>query len=90
MSYRHLRLACECGEVPDRILEVGFTADHEMVIHFWCSACHRSVYLSKSLSECWRDCPEPEAVPQLRAAHAAETSAADAKFLQSLGIRCPE
>ena len=87
MNYRHLRLICECGEVPDRILEVGFTAAHELVIHFWCSECNRAVYYSKPLADCWRACPAPEAALQSSAAHAVEAAAADAKFLQSLGIR---
>jgi hypothetical protein len=89
MSYRHLSLTCECGEVPDRILEVGFTAQHELVVHYWCSECRRAVGFSKPLTDCWRDCPEPEVVPELPAPQALET-AADAKFLQSIGIRCLE
>jgi hypothetical protein len=88
MSYRHLPLLCECGEVPDRILEVGFTADHELVVHFWCAECHRAVHLSKPLTECWRECPEPEPVPQFQLAQAEEATDSDAKFLQSLGISC--
>jgi len=87
MSYRHLPLQCECGEVPDRILEVGFSADHELVVHFWCSDCCRAVYVSKPLTECWRECPEPELTPELQAVHSAETRDADTRFLESLGIR---
>jgi hypothetical protein len=90
MSYRHLRLTCECGEVPDRILEVGFTAAHELVVHFWCSQCNRAVHYSQPLTDCWRGCPQPEAALQLPAAQAVETDAADAKFLRSVGIRCLE
>jgi len=90
MSYRHLPLICDCGEVPDRILEVGFTAGHELVVHYWCSVCHRAVYFSKALPDCWRDCPEPEAAPQPPAAQAVEAAAADARFLRSIGIRCLE
>jgi hypothetical protein len=85
MSYRPLPLICECGAVPDRILEIGFTAEHELVVHYWCSHCRRAVDFARPLTDCWRDCPEPDAMPRL-AAHAVETAAADAKFLRSLGI----
>ena len=90
MSYRHLPLTCDCGEVPDRILEVGFTTEHELVVHFWCSECHRAVYVSKPLTDCWRACPEPEMESKHQAACAREAAAADARFLQSLGIACLE
>jgi hypothetical protein len=90
MSYRHLPLICNCGEVPDRILEVGFTAEHELVVHYWCSKCNRSVDFSKPLTDCWRDCPEPEGLPRLPAAQSVEAAAADARFLQRLGIGCLE
>ena len=76
MSYRHLPMSCEAGHTPSRIVEVGFTDDHELVVHFWCEECNRVVYVSKPLSDCWRDCPGPEAI-------------SDAQFLQSLGIRFP-
>jgi len=83
MSYRPLPLSCYCGEVPDRILEVGFTSDRNMVIHFWCSSCSRVLFVSKSLEECAQYCPAPDdtAIPL---DHAGE----DARFLQSLGIAC--
>jgi len=90
MSYRQLPLTCECGEVPDRILEVGFTAGHELVIHCWCSECHRALYLSRPLADCWRECPKPDSVPQAPASGEFETTAADAQFLQSIGIECLE
>jgi hypothetical protein len=88
MSYQHAPLICECGEAPDRILEIGFTAEHELVVHFWCSGCNRVVYVSKTLADCWRDCPAPEAVTQLPVVHTADIAAADARFLQSIGISC--
>ena len=80
MSYRALPLTCFCGEVPDRILEVGFTSDQHMVIHFWCSACKRVLFNSKTLDECAEECPPADKADlQL-------TAAADARFLESLGI----
>jgi hypothetical protein len=81
MSYRALPLACYCGGRPDRILEVGFTSEKTMVVHYWCSACSRVLFVSKGLDECAQDCPavdEADAPPQ--------AAAEDARFLQSMGI----
>jgi hypothetical protein len=41
-----MQLACYCGQVPDRILEVGFTSNRHVVVHFWCSACSRVLFVS--------------------------------------------
>ena len=80
MGYQAMQLACYCGQAPDRILEVGFTSEGNMVVHFWCSACSRVLFTSKSREECAQACPPPDA-------EAAKQSAdADASFLQSLGI----
>jgi hypothetical protein len=38
------------------------------------------VYVSKSLTDCWRDCPEPDLGK-------GATESADARFLQSIGVR---
>src|SRR6478609_3275795 len=57
MSYRPLPLSCICGEIPDRILEVGFTSDRHMVVHYWCSSCSRVLFISRSLEECTQACP---------------------------------
>ena len=81
MSYRPLPISCYCGEVPDRILEVGFTSDRHMVVHFWCSSCSRVLFVSHTLDECAEQCPEPETTPN-PFDHADE----DARFLNSLGI----
>ena len=62
MSYRHIPLTCQCGESPSRIEEVGFTDDHQIVIHWWCQKCQRVVYASKRLVECWLECPAPDPV----------------------------
>jgi hypothetical protein len=79
MSYRAIPLECYCGEVPEQILEVGFTSDQHMVIHYWCSACKRVIFASRTLDECRDMCPAAEVAP-------AEADAEDAKFLQSMGI----
>ena len=51
MSYHRLELCCGCGEPPDRIDEVGFTDEHELVIHWWCLRCSKVVYVSKRLDD---------------------------------------
>lgn len=88
MGYRHLSLCCKCGEAPTRIDEVGLTDDHELVIHWWCEGCKRVVYASKSLSDCWRECPEPKPRPYIP--ELAVETGFDTKFLQSIGIRSTE
>ena len=81
MSYRHLPLTCECRQIPARILEVGFTAEHELVIHYWCSHCKRVVLVSKPLTQCWKECPKTVAEEP-----APDVASQDAKFLQSIGV----
>jgi hypothetical protein len=81
MSYRPLPLSCYCGEIPDRILEVGFTSDRHMVVHYWCSSCSRVLFVSKTLEECAESCPAPDA-----SAGQSDQAAEDAKFLASIGI----
>lgn len=88
MGYRHLSLCCRCGQVPSRIDEVGLTDDHEIVIHWWCEECKRVVYASKSLADCWRDCPPVRAVESgHQIPEEALRSAFDAQFLEKMGIR---
>ena len=79
MGYRAMQLACYCGEAPDRILEVGFTSDRNMVVHFWCSACNRVLFISQSLDTCEQACPLPDEAE-------IQSKAEDARFLESLGI----
>jgi hypothetical protein len=81
MSYRPMPLACYCGEIPDRILEVGFTSDRNMVVHFWCSSCSRVLFVSRSLEECAESCPAPDPGDNLTG-----YGQEDAQFLQSIGI----
>lgn len=83
MEYSAMQLACHCGQPPDRILEVGFTSDRNMVVHYWCAACSRVLFMSQPLEECIQNCPQPE--PEEVAAVTREM-AEDARFLQSLGI----
>jgi len=80
MSYRHFSLACGCGAAPARIEEVGVTDERELVIHWWCEDCQKVVYASKSLADCWRECPRQEE----------ETGNFDEQFLESIGVRLTE
>ena len=79
MAYRAIPLSCCCGEVPEQILEVGFTSDCNLVVHYWCSACNRVMFTSVSPEQCRLLCPSPEEDPE----HALSQ---DAEFLRSLGI----
>jgi hypothetical protein len=79
MSYRAMPLECYCGEVPEQILEVGFTSDKHMVIHYWCSGCKRVMFATRTMEECREQCPPPEMA-------APESVAEDARFLSSMGI----
>ena len=81
MSYRHFSLRCGCGAAPARIEEVGVTDERELVIHWWCEECQKVVYASKSLSDCWRDCPRPP--PPAPAGF-------DEQFLESIGVKLTE
>jgi hypothetical protein len=89
MNYRHLSLRCRCGEIPETIAEVGFTDDHQLVVHWWCSQCHRVVYAAKPLTECWRECPSSETsldriLPQWSPDCYQKE---DAEFLRSIGVQ---
>jgi hypothetical protein len=88
MNYRHLSLRCQCGETPDRIAEVGFTDDHNLVIHWWCAKCQKVVYVSKSLTDCWRECPSPNYSLDsvLPTASVDSYEEEDAEFLRSIGV----
>jgi hypothetical protein len=89
MNYRHLSLQCHCGEIPDRIAEVGFTDDHNLVIHWWCTQCQKVVYVAKSLTDCWRECPSPDHSLD-RVLNTLDTDTfleQDAEFLRSIGVQ---
>ena len=85
MGYRHISLCCKCGLAPARIDEVGLTDDHELVIHWWCEECKRVVYASKSLADCWQDCPKP--APPQEIPEKTLSDAYDIQFMQSIGVR---
>lgn len=89
MNYRHVPMRCKCGEVPDRIDEVGLTDRHELVVHWWCSRCRKVVYIVKSLAECWQECPTEQDSLERRLAQleALGYCAEDADFLRRMGVR---
>jgi hypothetical protein len=91
MNYRHLSLCCDCGEIPERLAEVGFSEDHQLVVHWWCEKCQRVVYVAKPLTECWLECPgKDHSLDHVLAEWSAGAKEAqedsDARFLRSLGI----
>jgi hypothetical protein len=86
MKYRKLTVCCECGRCANRIKNIGFTARHELVLHWWCSGCKRKVYVIKSLSDCWRQCPEPENSANVEETGQLAFGPDDTRFLRSLGV----
>ena len=92
MSYRHLALNCACGEPPARIDEVGFTDDHDLVVHWWCEKCRRVVYTTKPLADCWLECPPPPEAPKPKLKPRARLTPEsyktdDVVFLRAMGIK---
>jgi hypothetical protein len=88
MRYRALSFSCECGQAPLRISEVGITADHQLIIHWWCAGCKKMVYASKPLAECWKDCPATASTVIEDGEF--DPASEDAQFLHSLGVKLPE
>ena len=89
MRYETLQLSCECGQHTTRIREVGFTTDHQLVLHWRCLACKKYVYVVKSLSDCWRDCPQQESTKG-EASTEEMVLESDIRFLRSLGVTMPD
>jgi hypothetical protein len=86
MEYRTLPLSCECGGAPKNITAVGLSSTHDLVIHWRCPRCRRSVCTVKPLSDCWRDC-FTEASANLSDRKPATQTPDDRRFLHSLGIK---
>jgi hypothetical protein len=86
IEYHQLRLSCECGGVPRRILAVGVSTTHDLVIHWRCPWCRRNVYSVRSLSDCWRDCFD-EAPVKVSTSDPPEQTPDDRRFLHSIGVR---
>jgi hypothetical protein len=90
MTYRTLTLQCHCGRQSASIKEVGFTSDHQLVLHWRCPACKSYVYGLKPLNDCFDVCPaEPE--NETDSSLSQQTiQEMDAEFLQALGVRFPD
>jgi hypothetical protein len=93
MGFRQLSLSCvDCGgNTPIRIGRIGLTSQHQLLVHFWCGACKRSIYLVKALSDCWRECPKSEdesTVGELITDNMMREP--DTQFLHSLGVGLPD
>ena len=86
MKYRRLSLRCACGRRTNRIGDVGFTAGHELVLHWRCSGCKRVMYVVKELSDCWRHCPQPRDAEPVEQPGQLAFGPDDARFLRSLGV----
>ena len=86
MKYRRVSLRCECGRRANRIKDIGFTAGHELVLHWRCPGCKRVVYVVKLLSDCWRHCPQPENVQHVEQRGQIAFGPDDTRFLRSVGV----
>jgi hypothetical protein len=88
MSYQYLAVRCNCGEIPENLAEVGFTGDHQLVIHWWCAECKKLMYIAKPLEECWQECPgEGLSLDAALERLAGAQDNADQEFLHSIGVR---
>jgi len=69
---------------------VGLSAEHQLVIYWWCLWCKRSVYVIKDLADCWRECPPKTELEPPRLIEQANHHREDARFLESMGITLEE
>jgi hypothetical protein len=66
IAYRQIPMRCSCGQVSGSILDVGLMQGHQLVVHWWCEQCRKMVSASRSLADCWRDCPDGEFALDIR------------------------
>jgi hypothetical protein len=83
MRFDPIPLMCECGCPPIRIHSVGFTPGGQLVIHWRCLACKKTMYVVKDVAQC---CEEAMAHTG-RVFRADAEGESDRRFLESLGIR---
>jgi hypothetical protein len=86
MKYQTLLVRCKCGRPTTRLRNVGFTADHQLVLHWRCKKCKRYAYVLMPLAECWRDCPRHEDLEGRTEVSEEVISEIDERFLHELGI----
>jgi len=88
MRFKPISLRCECGGcLPARITKVGFTAQQELVIRWWCPICKRRHDTVRSLRDCLHGLPATE--DELEVCQANDMCASDVRFLHSLGVALP-
>ena len=92
MTYRTLSLQCHCGRPSTTIREVGFTSDHQLVLHWRCPDCKAYVYGLKPLNDCWQVCPTEEEAASVGVSETSDDSIRemDAQFLHDLGVKFPD
>jgi len=78
---------CRCGQSATQLSEVGLTTHHELVIRWRCGGCNQDVFVVKSLSDCWRECPAEEQEPRAREV---KQPFSDAQFLRSMRVKFPD
>ena len=67
------------------------TADHQLLVRWWCIECKKMVHATKRLSECWRDCPKPNIAETILTDDGEfDVGEEDSKFLAALGVKLPE
>jgi len=90
MKFRPFALSCECGVTPTRIKQVGLSANRQLVIHWWCLRCRKSIYVVRDLRQCWEESAGAEDLDgDAGISTEASVPGGDAQFLQSMGIRFP-
>jgi hypothetical protein len=83
-------LQCECGRTATKIREVGFTANHHLVLHWRCSGCRKFMYVVKPLADCWRDCPAGDGDGSNFPFTEETIQESDITFLRRMGVRFPD
>jgi hypothetical protein len=82
VKYRKIMVSCACGQVPGSLSTVGLSTDLKLVIHWRCPRCNREMHVTRSLADCWRDCPN-ENDDGLKDSEAI----GDKGFLRDMGIK---
>ncbi len=90
MTFRQLPLVCRCGRAPSALQTVGLTAQHELVVHWICDRCRQGVYVVKTLSDCWRECPDTSGLPETVPCNTGDFRPEDLAFLRSIRVRLPD
>jgi hypothetical protein len=83
MKFDPIPLRCECGCPPIRIHNVGFAPTGQLVIHWRCLACRKTMYVVKDVAQC-----REQAMVRMGGVGSADSEhESDRLFLESLGIQ---